>query len=120
MHLLSAKTESSDLVENLVGGLRPREGLALRVVCRDVREDGLAQLGHAGMRSPAQCLLGEHAEESLHEIEPRRVRGREVQMEARMPEQPTVHDRRAMRRQVVQHDVHLKCRWDAGVDLAEI
>ena len=27
MHLLSAKTKSSDLVEDLVGGLRPGEGL---------------------------------------------------------------------------------------------
>jgi hypothetical protein len=69
MHLLSAKTKSSDLVEDLVGGLRPREGLALRVVRLDVREDGLAQLRHAGMRSPSQCLLGEHAEEPLHEID---------------------------------------------------
>ena len=47
MHLLSAKTKSSDLVEDLVGGLRPREGLALRVVCLD--EDVIATLrAHEG------------------------------------------------------------------------
>ena len=87
MHLLSAKTKAPHLVEDLVGGLRPSEGLALLVVCLDVREDGLAQLRHARVRSPLQGLLGEQSEEALHEVQPRRVRRREVQMEARMTEQ---------------------------------
>ena len=43
MHLLSAKAKSSDLVEDLVGGFRPREGLALRVVCLDVCEELLRE-----------------------------------------------------------------------------
>ena len=60
-----------------------------------------------------------HSEEPLHEIEPRRVRWREVQMEARLPEQPAMHDPRAVRGQVVQYDVHLERRFDACLDLAE-
>ena len=71
------------------------------------------------MRSASQGLLGEHAEEPLHEIQPRRVGRREVQMEARVPEQPAMHDRRAVCRQVVQHDVDLERRVDARLDLAE-
>jgi hypothetical protein len=51
MHLLSPKTKSSDLVEDLVSGLRPREVLAPRVVCLDVCEEGLAQLRHFGLSS---------------------------------------------------------------------
>ena len=119
MHLLSAKTKSSDLVEDLVGGLRPREGLALRVVCLDVCEDGFAQLRHAGMRSPSQGLFGEHSEEPLHEIEPRRVGGCEMKVDAGMAQQPPLHGWCAVGRQIVEDHVDVERGLDGRFDVAQ-
>lgn len=74
MDLLSPEGKPLHLVENLIGGLRPIEGLELFVVCGDVRENRLAQLRHAGVRTTAQGFLGEQAKESLDKVEPGRVR----------------------------------------------
>ena len=119
MHLLSAKTKSPDLVEDLVGGLRPREGLALRVVGLDVCEDRLAQMRHAGMRSSSQRLLSEHSEEPLHEIEPRRVGGCEMKVDAGMAQQPPLDRRRAVGRQIIEDNVDVEAWLDGGFDRAQ-
>ena len=119
MHLLSAKTEPPHLVEDLVGGLGPFERLALLIVRVDVREDGRAQFRDARVGSAPQSLLGEQAKEALHEVQPRCIRGREVKVEARMPEQPAMHHGRAMRREVVQHHVNVERGFNPPVDLAQ-
>jgi len=119
MHLLSPQTKAPHLVEDLVGGLRPREWPALVVVRGDVGEDRFSQGGHAGMRSAPQGFLGEHPEEPFDEVEPRRVGRREMQMEARVTQQPAMHGGRAMRGEIVQHDMDLQRRLDARVDLAQ-
>jgi len=36
-----------------------------------------------------------------------------------MPKQPAMHDRRAVGREIVQHDVHLEGRLDTALDLTK-
>src|SRR5436190_8976261 len=119
MHLLSAQRKSTHLVEDFVGRLGPVEGRALLVMRGDICKDGLTQLRHAGVRSAAQGFLGKQAKESLDEVEPGRVGWREMQVKAEMAKQPPMHDRRAMRRQVVQHHMNVERMVDARVDLTQ-
>ena len=119
MYLLCAKAEAPHFVENLIGGLRPPKRLALLVVRVDVAEDRLPQLRDARVRAALEGFLGEQPKESLHQIQPRRIGRREMKMDARMSEQPPMHRRRPVGREVVQHDVHLQRRRDARLDLTE-
>ena len=54
------------LSEDLIGGLRPLERLAVLVVRGHLREDRLSQLGNARVGAALQRLLGQHAKESFH------------------------------------------------------
>ena len=47
MDLLHAESESSHLVEDLVGGSYPPKGDAAFIVCLDVSEDRVPELGDA-------------------------------------------------------------------------
>ena len=73
MYLLGPQTESSHLVEDLVCRFHPCERLAFVIVRGHVGEDGVAQSGHAGVRTATQRFLGEHAEKPFDEIEPGRA-----------------------------------------------
>lgn len=119
MHLLGAETEAPHLVEDLVGGLGPLEGLALVVVDLDVSEDRFAQLREARVRAALERLVGEYAEEALDEVQPRRIRRSEVELEPRVWSQPPLHHGGLVRGEVVQHDVDLQPGFDLLVDLAE-
>ena len=70
MDLLCAEAEAPHLLEDLIGGLRPFEGLALLIVDLDVVEDRLAKLRDAGMRAALEGLLGQQAEEPLDQVQP--------------------------------------------------
>src|SRR5260221_9963024 len=119
MYLLRAEAEAPHFVENLIRGLRPPKRLAVLVVRVDVAEDCLPQLREARVRASLERFLGEQPKESLHQIQPRRVRRREMKMDARMPEQPPMYGRRPVGREVIQHDVDLQRGRDARLDLTE-
>jgi hypothetical protein len=119
MDLLHAESESLHLVEDLVSGLDPLEGHATFVVCLDVRETRVPQLGDARVRSALERLRGQQSKESLDEVQPRRVGGREVKLETAMPQQPPMDRRRPMGRQIIQHHMDLPLGLDACVDVAE-
>ena len=84
MHLLHAKAESPQTVENLVGGFHPSERCAAVVMRVHVGEDGRTQLRKARVRSAFERLLGEEPEEAFHQVEPRRVGRREMKPDSRM------------------------------------
>src|SRR5215216_7788996 len=119
MDLLYAKAESSHAVEDLIRGLDPSEGRVAVVVRVDVREDGRSELHNARVRSAVQGLLGEQPEEALHEVEPRRVRRREMKLHPRMAQHPSRNERRLVCRQIVQDDMDVDRRLDARLNLAQ-
>jgi hypothetical protein len=91
IHLLHSEPEAAHLVENLVGGLDPLKGRTAFIVCLDVGQDRRPELGNAGVRPAFESLLREQPKEALHQVEPRRVGGREMEVDARMPQQPALH-----------------------------
>jgi hypothetical protein len=52
--------------------------------------DGVLQFAGAAMDTAAQLFFGEACEPAFHQVEPRGAGGCEVQMEARMMQQPTL------------------------------
>src|SRR5215213_11026461 len=100
MHLLSAKAKPPHLIEDFVRGLGPLEGLAVLVVRIDVRKDGLAELRDARVRSALERLLGEQPKESLDEVQPRGIGRREMKVDPRMTQHPSVHRGRFVSREV--------------------
>ena len=81
MDLLDAQTEPPHLVEDLIGGFYPGEGLPALVVRVDVGQDGVPQLGDAGVGSALERFLGEQPEEALDQVEPRGVGRREMKVD---------------------------------------
>ena len=69
---------------------RPLKGDGLGVVGGKKLIDGLPQLVHAGETGPAKRLPRQQADPDFHLVEPRGVRGVEVQMHLRMLPQPAV------------------------------
>jgi hypothetical protein len=61
------------------------------IVVLDIVFDGLNQLGDATEHATSESLVGEVAEPSFDEIEPRGTWGREVDMEASVPGQPLLY-----------------------------
>src|SRR5215467_4466060 len=83
-------TESADAGKDLVGGLRPHEGFGMAVRQADVGPDRLLELPRAAMHRTPQLFVGEGRKPALHEIDPGRAGRSEMQMDARMAEQPAV------------------------------
>jgi hypothetical protein len=61
----------------------------MTVVEFEVVADGVLQFAGAAMDAAAQLLFGEAREPALGQIEPGSTRRREVEMKARMTQQPT-------------------------------
>ncbi|SRR5258707_2635042 len=70
-------------------------------------------------QATADGALRDEAEPALHLIEPRGVGGRAVQVQSRLTGQPCFHVGMLVRRVVVQHEMNVKPRRDAGVDVLE-
>jgi hypothetical protein len=61
-------TEASHAVEDLVGCLRPQEGLGVPIRDLDVLPDGRLEFAGAAMHVPAQLLVGKRGERAFDEI----------------------------------------------------
>ena len=86
--LLEGDSASLDLLDDLVGRLRPDERLRVGVAVLDVVLYGGDQLGDAGEAAPLQPFGGELPEPPLDQVQPRRAGGREVEVEAGVLGQP--------------------------------
>ena len=62
-------------------------------------------------------FAGDFSEEPLDLVDPRRIRGREMNMEPLMLAQPVPHQRVFVRAVVVTHDVDVEVVWNVFVDL---
>src|SRR2546425_4787535 len=112
-------TKARDACQDLVGCLRPHEGLGALVRDLDVAANGGFQLTRAAMDAPADLLLRQRGEPPLDEIDPRAPRWREVDMEARMPRQPAVDQRRLVGAGVVDDEMNRERLGDGVIDRIE-
>ena len=78
--------------------------------------DGFDKLWHAAKQAEAQPFIFQIAEPSLGEVQTRRTRGREVDLQARMAGQPTLDLLMLVRRVVVDDEMQVEVRWCGGVD----
>src|SRR5581483_7051718 len=104
-------TKSRHGREDLVGRLRPDEGLRVGVGELDVPQDGSFQFPRAAVHTAAQLLVRQGREPALYEIDPRTARRREVDVEARVPSQPAMDQRGLVRAGIVYNEVDIeRCR----------
>src|SRR4051794_29657239 len=68
------------------------------------------------MAGTANVLFSQLCEPALHLIDPGRVGGREVEVEAGVSEQPAVDQRRLVGAVIVQDEMHLQVGWHLRVD----
>lgn len=112
-------TEFRDAGQDLIGGLGPHERPWIAVAGLQVLLDRTLERGRAAMHSPAELLLGEVREPALDLVDPRGTGRREVQVEARVSQHPTM-DHLGLVRAVVVHDqVHVEVGGHLAVDKIE-
>src|SRR5262249_45642379 len=79
--------------QDLVGGLDPHERLGVLVVNRDEQPEGILQLAGAAVGSSPDLFFGQDREPAFDLVDPRAIRRRVVEFEARMAEQPASNQR---------------------------
>ncbi len=77
-----------DLFEDGAGGCRPDKGLGVGVVLFEIIVDRPLEVGDGVEHAATDALSGDLGEEALDQVEPRRRGRREINVVARMPDQP--------------------------------
>jgi hypothetical protein len=112
----SALCVARDAVEDLIRGPGPNEGFWALVMHADVLTDGGFQLFDAAESTPSNAFVGEFGEPALHQVDPRTVGGREVDVEARPLGEPFPDHGRLVGAVVVGDQVNLQVRGHLGLD----
>jgi len=115
----SSQCKTSNAVDDVVLRLDPYERLGIGVVIGQVYADGIVKRTRAAVAAAANLLFSQLSKPALHLIDPGRVGGREVKVEARVPKQPAVDQRRLVGAVVVQDEMHLQVRWHFRVNTIE-
>lgn len=104
-------TQSGHTGQNLVGGLRPREGLRLFIRVGDVGPDRVPERLGIGMHPAPHLFLREQGNPALDQIQPGGAGRRKVDMEAWALQQPPSDHGGLMRPIVVEGEMHVQlCR----------
>ena len=85
--------KACEVGEDFVGCLGPLEWPAFVVVRINILVDGLSKRRDAAVRCALECVFGEQAEEAFNEIQPGGVGRCEMQVEARVTNEPTFYRR---------------------------
>src|SRR2546427_9940276 len=88
---------ASDAGEDLVGRLGPNEGFGSLVVHVDVLTDSEFEVLHTAKNATPNPFVGEFGEPSFHQVDPRPVRGGEVDMKSRAFGKPFPDENRFVR-----------------------
>ena len=106
-----ARMSSADLVQ--------RKGRGSGVDGVDVVPDGLLEFLGRAMNPAPELFLGQECEEALDLVEPGGAGGREVDMPAGMPGQPTPDGGRLVGCVVVHHQMDVEFAGDLGFERAQ-
>lgn len=112
-------TKGGDTGKDLICGLRPDEGSRVFVVGAHVLLDRMLELSSGAMGAAADLLVGEVGEPPFDHVDPGRAGWREVNVEARMAQQPASHGLSLVGAVVVDDQMDLKGARHAVVDAAE-
>src|SRR6266516_6399589 len=91
MPIIQLGARTLDLLQNVGCFGRPYEGLGRLIAMVDVVLDGPDQLFDVAKDATSDALVGEIPEETLHHVEPRTARRREVHVEPRVSCQPSLN-----------------------------
>ncbi len=119
MSIERSLSEPCDGFEDLIGGFRPLEWLWFVVVSIEIVLNRIAELRHARMRASSQSVFGEQAKETLSEVEPRGVCGREVKVEPRSLGKPAFDRRCLVRGEIVEHDMNVQLSRNGSFNLSK-
>ena len=97
----------------------PHKGLGIRIGHGQVRVDCVDQSRDAVKAASSDALLGDLPKPPLHDVQPRRTGGGEVQVEPGMPTQPLLHSGLGVSPIVVQDHVQRHTRGKLPVQLAQ-
>src|ERR1700678_4295811 len=108
--LVECSPSSTDLLDDLVRGLGPDEGLRVLVPVVGPQTQRLGELADAAEDTTAKPALGQQSEPALDQIEPRRTGRSEVQVPAGLGRlsQPLPHLGPTVGREVVEDDVDVE------------
>src|SRR2546426_8555810 len=119
MRLERALRETRDAGEDLVGGLDPDVPLAALVEHVDELANRRDELAHGAMHAALELFGRQGRKPAFDQIQPRGIGRREMEVEARVAQQPAPDGRALVRARVVQNEVDLQSRWHAGVEASE-
>jgi len=95
------------------------KGLGLFIMLRQIVIDRGLQVIDAGIAATSDAPRRDLGEEALHEVQPRRAGGREVQLEAGVLCQPGLHVGRLVGGVVVEHQMDIALARHGLVDVVQ-
>ena len=104
----SSQSKTSDAVDDFVRRFDPDEWLWIGVVIGQEQADGFLERTCAAVAAASELFLCQLREPALHLVDPGRVRGREVEVEPRMAQQPPVDQRRLVCSVIVEDEVDIQ------------
>jgi hypothetical protein len=100
--------KSLDFAKNQISVGGPGEGLGVLVTLGQVVEHSFLQHTNGGVTAAANTALGHFREESFHQLEPASAGGREVNLIARVPCQPSANLGNFVSTVVVHDQMHIE------------
>ena len=116
MPIIQLGARTLDLLQDVGCFGRPDEGLGGLIVMIDVVLDGHDEFFHVAEDATSDALVGKVAEETLHHVEPRTARRREVHVEPRVSCQPSLNLRMFVGGVVIRDQMDVS---PAGVDVVD-
>src|SRR2546421_8178107 len=117
--LRGSQAKSLDAGEDLFGRLDPDERLGVFIVGGEVEPDCVLESAGAAMSAAPKLLLSQGGEPPLDLIDPGGIGRREVEVEAGMPQKPSMDQRRLVGAVVVEDQVHVEDVRDFLVNAIE-
>jgi len=99
---------AGDAGQNLIRGFRPGKRFGGFIVDIQIFADSRLQFFDAAKDSTPYTFVGDFREPSFHQVDPRAISGREVEVETRSFGEPLPGERGFVSPVVIQHDMNIK------------
>jgi hypothetical protein len=106
----------SERIEDLVCAFVPDKGLWLFIPPTDPVFDGRLEFFRRAVGAPSESLIGEFSEPTFHQVHPRAVGGREVEVKPRVAHESSLDLWGLVRRDVVHDEMDVQIVGNRSVD----